>query len=128
MVKALEAARKAARKAQEALYYEGLCTIIEYQDVTDEETNITRQEEVTVIENQPCKLSFEKLNAVVQTDTAAAISQGTKLFIAPEVEVKGGSKIVVVQNGVTTEYSASGEAAVYPTHKEIMLELFRGWA
>jgi hypothetical protein len=127
MVKALEAAQKAARKAIESTYYTGVCTIIEYQEVTDE-NKITRQEEVTVIENQPCKLSFEKLNAVVQTDTAAASSQGTKLFISPEVVVNAGSKIVVEQNGVKTEYSASGEPAVYPSHKEIMLELFKGWA
>lgn len=126
-MKALEAAQKAARKAIESTYYTGVCTIIEYQEVTDE-NKITRQEEVTVIENQPCKLSFEKLNAVVQTDTAAAISQGTKLFISPEVVVNAGSKIVVEQNGVKTEYSASGEPAVYPSHKEIMLELFKGWA
>jgi hypothetical protein len=127
MVKSLEAAQKAARKAIESTYYTGVCTIIEYQEVTDE-NKITRQEEVPVIENQPCKLSFESLNAVVQTDTAAAVSQGTKLFISPEVVVNAGSKIVVEQNGVKTEYSASGEPAVYASHKEIMLELFKGWA
>ena len=126
MVKAIEAARKAARKAIESTY-EGLCSIVEYQSYTDED-KITRQKEVTVIENQPCKLSFEKLNAVVQTETAAAISQGTKLFISPEIKVNGGSKLIVVQNGVTTEYSASGEPAVYDSHQEIMLELFKGWA
>ena len=74
------------------------------------------------------KLSFEKLNAVVQTDTAAKQTQGTKLFIAPEIKVKPGSKIVVEQNGVTTAYSASGVPAVYLSHAEIMLELFEGWA
>lgn len=123
----LIAARNAARKAIESTY-EGVCSIVEYKAVTDEETKITRQAEVTVLENQPCKLSFEKLNAVVQTETAAAISQGTKLFISPEITIKGGSKIVVVQNGITGEYSASGEPAVYSSHQEIMLELFKGWA
>lgn len=126
MVKTLEVARKAARKAIESTYT-GVCTIVEYLEVTDE-NKITRQKEVPVIENQPCKLSFEKLNAVVQTDTAAVISQSTKLFISPEIVVNGGSKIIVEQNGVKTEYSASGEAAVYDSHKEIMLELFKGWA
>lgn len=126
MVKTLEVARKAARKAIESTYT-GVCTIVEYLEVTDE-NKITRQKEVPVIENQPCKLSFEKLNAVVQTDTAAVISQSTKLFISPEIVVNSGSKIIVEQNGVKTEYSASGEAAVYDSHKEIMLELFKGWA
>ena len=89
---------------------------------------MTHEEEIAVIEDQPCKLSFEKLNAVVQTETAAAIAQGLKLFLAPEIHINGGSKIVVTQNGVTGEYSTSGEPAIYPTHQEIMLELFKGWA
>ena len=127
MVK-LTAAQKAARKAIESTY-SGVCTIIERRDVQDEKTKITRKnEEVPVVENQPCKLTNEKLNAVVQTDTAAKQTQGTKLFIAPEIKVKPGSKIVVEQNGVTTAYSASGVPAVYLSHAEIMLELFEGWA
>lgn len=124
----LNVAQKAARKAIESIY-SGVCTIIECQDVRDEKTKITRKnEEISVVENQPCKLSFEKLNAVLQTDAATKQTQGAKLFIAPEINVKPGSKIIVEQNGVTTEYSASGVPAVYPSHAEIMLELFKGWA
>ncbi len=127
MVTELERARSAARKALEATY-EGLCTVYEYRDVTDEKTKLSSEEEVAVIEDQPCKLSFEKLNAVVQTETAAAAAQGIKLFLAPEIMVGSNSKIVVTQNGITEEYSASGKPAIYPTHKEITLALFRGWA
>ena len=128
MVNGLTAAQKAARKAIESTY-SGVCTIIERRDVRDEKTKITRKnEEVPVVENQPCKLSFEKLNAVVQTDTAAKLTQGTKLFIAPEIKIKPGSKIIVEQNGTTTEYSASGEPAVYFYQSEYMRELFKGWA
>lgn len=126
MVK-LKAAQKAARAAIESTY-EGVCTVIEYGDTTDEKTKITRQGEVVKIENQPCKLSFEKLAAAMGTDTAAEITQGVRLFIAPETPIRAGSKIVVTQNGVTTAYSASGEPAVYFSHMEIRLELFRGWA
>ena len=127
MVKAMEAARRAARRAQEATY-EGICTIYEYRDVTDEKTKLSSEEEIAVIENQPCKLSFEKLNSVVQTETAAVQAQGVKLFLAPEIMVSSNSKIVVTQNGVTDEYSASGIPAIYSTHQEITLESFRGWA
>lgn len=127
MVKSIEAARKAARKAIESTY-EGACTIVEYDNITDEKSKITRQNEVVIIENQPCKLSFEKLNAAVQSESAAAISQGTKLFIAPEINIKEGSKLIVTQDGVTSEYSASGKPAVYFSHQEIILELFGGWA
>ena len=127
MVKAMEAARRAARRAQEATY-EGICTIYECRDVTDEKTKLSSEEEVAVIEDQPCKLSFEKLNSVVQTETAAVQAQGVKLFLAPEIAVGSNSKIVVTQNGITNEYPASGVPAVYSTHQEITLESFRRWA
>lgn len=120
-------ARNAARQAVESTY-EGVCDIVEYASVKDNKSKITRQEEITVLQNQPCKLSFESISAAVQTETGAAVSQGIKLFIAPEIKVKNGSKIVIAQNSVTAEYSASGQAAVYASHQEIMLELWRGWA
>lgn len=128
MVKAIEAAYKAAQKAMESAYYAGVCTIIERRDVRDEKSKITRKSEVVVIENQPCKISYEKTNAAVSGDAATAVSLSTKLFISPEIAINSGSKVIVEQNGVTTEYCMSGEPAVYPTHKEIMLELFKGWA
>lgn len=123
MVKAKSAARKAIEST-----YTGTCDIIEYGSVKDRKSKITRQEEIVTAKNQPCKLSFEKIAAAVQTDTGAAVSQGVKMFIAPETEVKSGSKIVVTQNGVTTAYCASGQPAVYSSHREIMLELWKEWA
>lgn len=127
MVKAMERAKKAARKAIESTY-DGTCAIVEYRDVTDQETKLTGKQEVAVLEGQPCRLSFEKLGAAGQTETAAKIAQGLKLFLAPEITVQAGSKVIVDQNGQTGEYSASGVPAVYDSHQEIMLELFRGWA
>lgn len=124
MVKALEAARRAARKAQESTY-EGVCTIIEYKDDTDEDTGLTDQGEVIVLERQPCRLSFEKTEPVSQKEMAAAVAQGVKLFLAPEIKVAEGSKIVVTQNGATSAYQRSGVPAVYLTHQEIMLELWK---
>lgn len=127
MVKALEAARKAARRAQEATY-EGLCTLVEYRTVRNEKTKLSEEKEIVVAESLPCKLSFEKLDAASRTETATAVSQGIKLFLAPEVRVGSGSKLIVTQNGVTEEYCASGKPAIYPTHQEIILELFERWA
>lgn len=124
---AIRQAQEMARAAVEQTY-EGLCTIIEYRDVLNEKTKLSKEEEVIVIEDQPCKLSFEKLEAVVQTETAAKISQGIKLFLAPEISINSGSKIVVTQNGITDEYAASGKPAVYCTHQEIVLKLMREWA
>ncbi len=117
----------AARKAIESLYA-GVCTVIERRQVRDEQSKISRQVEQAVLEKQPCRLSFERAAAAEPTDTAAAVGQSVKLFLAPEVELKPGSKIIVEQNGRRFEYAASGEAAVYPSHQEIYLSLWMGWA
>ena len=122
MVKAFDNARKAIESL-----YDGKCSVIERLDVKDEKTKITRKSEVTVFKDLPCKLSFERINTVIQNENAAKRSQSTKLFLSPEILIREGSKIIVEQNGVKTEYSASGVPAIYPTHQEIMLELFAGW-
>lgn len=122
----IEKARMAARKALERMY-QGRATVIEYQKVKDE-WGMTNFQEVTVLEDQPCKLSFETLTSTSGGDQVATVSQSVKLFISPDMVIKAGSKIIVTQHGRTTEYSNSGVPAVYPTHQEIMLTLFEGWA
>ena len=118
----------AARKAQESQYRDR-CTISEYRDVTDEKSKLSHKEEVVVLESLACRLSFESLSAVSQTDTGAVVAQRVKLFIAPEVKIKAGCKIAVtLSGGDTGEYALSGMPAVYPTHQEILLEPFKGWA
>ena len=58
---ALQRARQAARKALESTY-EGRATVVEYQKIKDE-YGLTSFQEVTVLEDQPCKLSFETLTS-----------------------------------------------------------------
>lgn len=127
MVNAINKARAKAKSCLEDTYG-GICTVIERQTVKDAFTKIRHQEEMAVLENQPCRLSFEKASAAAQTETAAAVTQGVKLFLPPEIMVKPGSKVIVKQNGTCGVYKASGEPAVYQTHQEIMLELFKEWA
>lgn len=127
MVKAIRAAQGAARKAIEATYF-GTLTVTEMKKEKDAKTKLTKTEPVVVLENQPCKLSFETLKSAVQTDSAATVAQITKLFVSPDVSIRAGSKITVTQDGVTTDYTGSGVPAVYPTHQEIVLELFKEYA
>lgn len=122
----IQQARKAARKALESTY-EGRATVIEHKEVTDPITHLTDMQEVTVLEDQPCKLSFETLTST-SGNPVATISQGVKLFLSPDVSIAAGSKIVVTQNGRTTPYSNSGVPAIYLTHQEIMLKLFERWS
>ena len=66
--------------------------------------------------------------AAAQTVSAAQVSQTVKLFIAPDIQIKAGSKITVTQAGVTAMYTHSGKATVYDTHQEILLDLFEKFA
>ena len=116
-----------ARKAIESLY-DGICTITEHQKVKKENKS-TGFQDVVVLEDIACRLSFKTSNNTNQTDTGAStVTQITKVFLAPEIQVKPGSKLTITQNGVTTEYKSSGQPAIYSTHQEIVLELFKGWA
>ena len=113
------------RRAIEKLYT-GTFTVTEHKTIT-KPNHTTGFSDVVVLVDQPCRLSFSSNPSVADGDIPA-INQTVKLFFAPEIDVKEGSKITVTQNGVTTEYKRSGTPAVYETHKEILLELFRGWA
>ena len=116
-----------ARKALESLY-DGTCSVTEYQKVK-KENKVTGFGEVVVLEGQPCRLSFGSTATTSPTDNGvSSVTQTVKVFLAPEIKVKPGSKLTITQNGVTTDYKNSGQEAVYSTHQEIDLELFKGWA
>lgn len=114
------------RKALESSY-NGICQITEYHKIKKANKS-TAFQEVVVLENQPCRLSFKNITNASDGATASAITQVVKLFLPPDITVKAGSKITVTQNGVTTAYKASGQPAIYTNHQEIILELFDGWA
>lgn len=123
----IDKAQQIARKAIESTY-KGRATVQEWQSVKDPVTHITNKVLVTVIENAPCKLSFETLTAAASNEFVNTIAQGVKLFIAPETEIKAGSKITVTQAGRTVAYACSGQPAVYETHQEIILTLYDSYA
>ena len=124
MINAINKAREKARKAIE-VFYEHTCTVVEYGKYKDSVTKQTKLGEKTVLENQPCKLSFSTIKASDQTESANQVQQVIKLFVAPEVEIKEGSKIIVTYNGKVNEYKNSGVPSIFPTHQEIVLELFK---
>ena len=123
-----------ARKAVESLY-DGVCDVIEYRKVTKANKS-TSFEEVTVLSNQPCRLSYKASTSMSlsikstqeEKDLSSSMEQMIKLFISPDVTIKSGSKIVITQNGKTVAYKGSGQPAIYKTHQEITLDLFEGWA
>ena len=115
------------RKAVESLY-KGLCTVMVWREVEDPITHVTTFKEVPLFTDQKCKLSYEKQTSTTPTGGPAVIAQTTKLFIAPELDIPAGSKIIVTQHGKTNEYGRSGEPGIFMDHQEIVLETFKGWA
>lgn len=107
--------------------YIGTCDVIERQKVTNPTTKRTSTQDVAVILGQPCRLSFSSSPSTSSGDVSAT-SQTIKLFIAPELDIRPGSKITITQNGRVESYQRSGEPAVYESHQEITLEKFERWA
>lgn len=119
----------AHRKALERLWRDR-CTVYVQKERTDPDTNLTDFQETPLFENQPCKLSFEKLTSTDENHTAA-VSQAVKLFLSPDVVIPAGCKIVVKRFNETERefiYSQSGETGVFTNHQEITLTLWEGRA
>ena len=120
---------KAVRTVLERLWKDR-CSIFIREEVTDPVTHLTDSEEKPLLQDQPCKLSFETLTST-NGDEVATAQQVVKLFLSPDVKVPVGCKIVVTRpNDMerTFTYARSGEPGVFSNHQEIMLEPFRGWA
>ena len=119
----------AQRKALERLWKDR-CTVYHRIKVKDPDTKLTDFEEKPLLQNQPCKLSFETLSSS-NGDPVATGAQSVKLFLPPDVEIPAGCKIVVTRfNDLERQitYSKSGEAGVFTNHQEIMLEPWKGYA
>lgn len=119
--KALEKARKQARKAIESLY-DCTCTITGGKEkVKDPITKETKLVPKIKYKDISCRISKQSLSKNTQTDTINQVVYELKLFIAPEVEIKQGDEIEVTNVlGVKTKYKA-GEGFPYYTHQEVIL-------
>lgn len=113
------------RRAIERLYTDR-CTIYRYQAVKDPDTKETKQVLQPVYVDRPCRISQRALGTNGQTEAQNDIRYETKLFIAPELEIRQGDSIEVTRGGVMRRYTA-GEPFVYSTHQEVSLQR-KGWA
>ena len=93
-------------------------------------SKLTDSKEMPLLQDQPCKLSFETLSST-DGDHVSKVAQTVKLFLSPDVEIPAGCKIVVTRfNNLERKftYSKSGEAGVFTNHQEIQLEPWKGYA
>ena len=108
--------------------WSGVCTVTVRKNETNEANGRTEAKEVDLCTNEPCRISFDTVQVTEPSNGAAQTKQTVTLFIDPAVSLPAGSKITVTQKGTTGVYEQSGVPAVYSTHKEVPLELFKGWA
>lgn len=117
------------RKALERMWRDR-CWVYVQEETTDSVTHLTDFEEKPLLEDQPCKLSFETL-AADSGDEAPVAAQTVKLFLSPDVDIPPGCKIVVKRfNSLEREFTftKSGIAGVFTNHQEIFLTEFKGYA
>lgn len=108
------------------IMYTDVCNVYNQQKI--KVNNKTKFENVLVIENEPCRLSYDNPKIAVQTESSTNLSNNVKLFISPDIEVVEGSRIEVVREGKPYQFKCSGMPSMYPTHQEIKLELSEVYA
>jgi hypothetical protein len=121
MVSMLRSAKEAAR-----MLYTGSATVYNYAYAKNEHGVDVKQEYI-VFKDIPCRLSYDR-KAVNSQDTVGDEVQDITMFCDPEYDIPAGSKIVITQAGVTRKFKCSSPAAVYESHQEVELTVYRGRA
>ena len=105
----------------------GRCTVYLKSSETDEATGREHTVDKAVIEDEPCRISFENVDKTQSELNASKTFQKVVLYISPYIDIPAGSKIVVTQHDKTYAFHKSGVPAVYMHHQEIPLELEKEW-
>ena len=108
--------------------WSGRATVTVLDGVLNPLNGRTEPQERQTASNVPCRITHTTVKSTDTSEEAAVVAQSVTLYIDPSVEIPEGSKITVTQNSVTRDYERSGTPAVYSSHMEIPLELFKGWA
>lgn len=121
-----EATMVRVRKAMERTYT-GFCSAVVNKKVLSHDKS-TQFREVHLFEGQACYFSHGKKSATEEQGMLSELTLEGVVFLPPELDVPPGTKLVVEQAGRTLEFSSSGQSAVYHSHQEIAVTLFKGWA
>ncbi|MEV2911099.1 ABC transporter ATP-binding protein [Paenibacillus larvae] len=100
--------------------YEDRATVQRYEDV-DKPNGSTKNEPVVIYQDQPCRISQRALGVNSQTDAENKIAYETKLFIAPDLDIRQGDVVEIKRGALSREYTA-GEPFLYSTHQEVSLQ------
>jgi len=114
------------RKAIESRY-DNTCSIYVYADVFDEDTKQTRRERTLLLEDQPCRLSYQTQAFAslvsTQADGVPSSYQSVKMFIAPELDIPENSEIEVERSGRLLKFKRSSVPVIHTNHQEVMVEV-----
>lgn len=105
------------------LLYTDRCTIYNKENVKNDKTHITKQEWVVYKEDIPCRLSSKSISTVDSSSDYPIVRQEIKLFLAPDIVIPAGSKIVVTHLNETKTYKKSSTALIYENHQELNIDL-----
>lgn len=114
------------KKFLELLYDETLTYTVK-EPYKDEVTKRTKLKDVTYPNDGSvikCRVSKETIRPT-ETNGLTSVIEILKIFTDPEITIPAGSEITVTKNGKSNKYSKSGEPAVYDSHQEIPVELWR---
>lgn len=101
--------------------YTGRMDVYGYVDI-ETDYGETKQERQLLMRDVPCALSQYQLRPAGHSNSHSQRSYQAKLFVSPDVRIAAGSDIEVRQDGITYKFAYSGEAFVYSSHQEIVIE------
>ena len=110
------------KKALQILWKDTCKIIAKNQEITDPDDHTTNYEDVVIVENEPCKLSFETLKSAAADNVKSKVEQKAKLFITNEIEIPPGSIVRVTRGTRVFVFSSTGIPGIFSNHQEIMLE------
>lgn len=110
------------KQALRLLWKDKCKVIVKDQEVFDPESKTTSYEDSVLVENEPCKLSFETLSTSSEDAVKAKIVQKAKLFIKSEITIPPGSIVEVTRGARVFVFSSSGLPGIFSSHQEIVLE------
>lgn len=109
----------AERAAIEATYF-GKMDIYEQNDI--EVRGRTRQKNVKIYGGIKCALSKKNPTNINMNSQYGDVDYTYEIFTYPEIKIKAGSSIRVLQEGMELELKNVGEPHIYPTHQEIICQ------
>lgn len=101
--------------------YNGHMTVYRFEDVVMS-WGETRQEKVLLYSDIPCALSQHQLRPAAHGESHSQRQYQAKLFAPPDVVLPAGCDVEVRQHGMVYLFKYSGDAFIYPSHQEIMVE------